>query len=165
MRRYETIFIIDPDLSEEQRAPLFERLKEIISRFNGMLVVFDQWGAKRLAYEIKKRARGFYVRLDFCGTGTLVNEIERFFQIDDRVLKYMTVVLERDVDLERIKADLAEPESEAESEVDPSAKEQEEVAVEAEPSDESLAQETPSEDLEVQESPNEGTDLESKKEE
>ncbi len=112
MRRYETIFIIDPDLSEEGRAPLFERLKDLFPQHNGLLVMVDEWGAKKLAYEIKKKARGYYVRLDYCGTGILVNEIERFFRIDDRVLKYMTVLLEENVDIETVKEEIARVEAE-----------------------------------------------------
>ena len=112
MRRYETIFIIDPDLSEEGRAPLFERLKDLFLQHNGLLVMVDEWGARKLAYEIKKKARGFYVRLDYCGAGILVNEIERFFRIDDRVLKYMTVLIEKDVDVESVKEEIASAEAE-----------------------------------------------------
>ncbi|MBW2642759.1 MAG: 30S ribosomal protein S6 [Deltaproteobacteria bacterium] len=112
MRRYETIFIIDPDLSEEGRAPLFERLKDLFPQHNGLLVMVDEWGAKKLAYDIKKKARGYYVRLDYCGTGILVNEIERFFRIDDRVLKYMTVLLEENVDIETVKEEIARAEAE-----------------------------------------------------
>ena len=112
MRRYETIFIIDPDLSEEGHAPLFERLKDLFDQHNGLLVVVDEWGTRKLAYEIKKKARGYYVRLDYCGTAILVNEIERFFRIDDRVLKYMTVLLEKDVDIESVKEEIARTEAE-----------------------------------------------------
>jgi small subunit ribosomal protein S6 len=112
MRRYETIFIIDPDLSEEGRAPLFDRLKDLFLQHNGLVVVVDEWGDRKLAYEIKKKTRGYYVRLDYCGTGTLVNEIERFFRIDDRVLKYMTVLLEKDVDVESVKEEIARMEAE-----------------------------------------------------
>ncbi|MEA3415411.1 MAG: 30S ribosomal protein S6 [Thermodesulfobacteriota bacterium] len=111
MRRYETIVIIDPKLSNEQRLPIFEKLKDLIVQQSGFLVIVDEWGDKRLAYEIKKRSHGYYVRLDFCGTGTLVNEIERFFRIDDRVLKYMTVLLDKDADVERIKKQMAEAEA------------------------------------------------------
>jgi len=111
MRRYETIVIIDPDLSNEQRLPVFEKLKGLIIQQGGFLVIVDEWGDKRLAYEIKKRSRGYYVRLDFCGTGALVNEMERFFRIDDRVLKYMTVLLDKDADVERIKEQMAEAEA------------------------------------------------------
>jgi len=112
MRRYETIFIIDPDLSEEGRAPLIDRLKDLFLQHNGLVVVVDEWGDRKLAYEIKKKTRGYYVRLDYCGTGTLVNEIERFFRIDDRVLKYMTVLLEKDVDVESVKEEIARMEAE-----------------------------------------------------
>ncbi|MFH1580606.1 MAG: 30S ribosomal protein S6 [Pseudomonadota bacterium] len=111
MRRYETIVIIDPDLSNEQRLPIFEKLKDLIARQDGFLVIVDEWGDKRLAYEIRKRSRGYYVRLDFCGTGALVNEMERFFRIDDSVLKYMTVLLDKDADVERIKEQMAEAEA------------------------------------------------------
>ena len=112
MRRYETIFIVDPDLSDEERSPLFERLKPLFPQLDGFLVMVEEWGTKNLAYEIKKKKRGYYVRLDYCGTGPLVNEIERFFRIDDRVLKYMTVLLEEDVDLESLQAELAKAETE-----------------------------------------------------
>ena len=115
MRRYETIVIVDPDLSNEQRLPVFERLKDLIVQQGGFLVIVDEWGDKRLAYEIKKRSRGYYVRLDFCGTGALVNEMERFFRIDERVLKYMTVLLDKDADVEKIKDQMSEAEAEAEA--------------------------------------------------
>ncbi len=110
MRRYETIFIIDNDLSEEERSPIFEKLKDLIQQHNGLQVMVDEWGTKRLAYEIKKKVRGYYVCLNYCGSGTLVNEIERFFRIDDRVLKYMTVLLDKDVDIENVKEEIAKAE-------------------------------------------------------
>ena len=111
MRRYETIVIIDPKLSNEQRLPIFEKLKDLIVQQSGFLVIVDEWGDKRLAYEIKKRSHGYYVRLDFCGTGALVNEMERFFRIDERALKYMTVLLDKDADVEKIKEQMAEAEA------------------------------------------------------
>ena len=110
MRRYETIFIIDNDLSEEGRSPIFEKLKDLIQQHDGLQVMLDEWGTKRLAYEIKKKARGYYVCLDYCGSGTLVNEIERSFRIDDRVLKYMTVLLDKYVDIEHVKEEIAKAE-------------------------------------------------------
>jgi small subunit ribosomal protein S6 len=107
MRRYETIFIVDNDLSEEDHSPIFEKLTDLIHQHSGLLVMVDEWGSKKLAYEIKKKARGYYVRLDYCGSGILVNEIERFFRIDDRILKYMTVLLDKDVDIEAVKEEIA----------------------------------------------------------
>jgi small subunit ribosomal protein S6 len=62
---------------------------------------------KKLAYEIKKKPRGYYLRIDYGGEGAVVDEIERFCRIDDRVLKYMTVLQDETVDVEKIKAELA----------------------------------------------------------
>lgn len=107
MRRYETIFIMDPDLSEEGRVPVFQRLEELIPSQGGTLFEMDQWGTRKLAYEIKKRTRGFYTRLDFCGPGELVDEMERNFRIDDRILKYMTVLVDEEPDIDQIKEALS----------------------------------------------------------
>ena len=105
MRRYETIVIVDPDLSEEGRAPLFDRIKEVIPQQGGTLIDIEDWGNKRLAYNIKKKPRGFYARLDYCGNGTVVDELERFFRIDDRMMKYLTVVIDEDADPEALLAE------------------------------------------------------------
>lgn len=113
MRRYETIIIIDPDLSAEKREPVLERVKDVIAQQGGYLAFIDDWGTRKLAYEIKKKERGYYVRFDFCGTGAVVDEIERFFRIDDRVLKYMTVLLDKIADIEKIKEEVAAAESKA----------------------------------------------------
>ena len=113
MRRYETFVIIDPDLSQEQREPLIGRVEELITQMDGFLVKTDDWGERKLAYNIKKKGRGYYVRFDYCGLAPLVNEIERFFRIDDRALKYMTVLLNADVDLEKIKEEKAARETAA----------------------------------------------------
>ncbi|MBT8372889.1 MAG: 30S ribosomal protein S6, partial [Deltaproteobacteria bacterium] len=119
MRRYETFVIMDPDLSQDQRDQVIQRVAELITQMDGFLVFTDDWGERRLAYDIKKRPRGYYVRFDYCGLSALVNEIERFFRIDDRALKYMTVLLDKTADLEKIKAEKDAAESEAEIEEAP----------------------------------------------
>jgi small subunit ribosomal protein S6 len=116
MRRYETFVIIDPDVSQEQRDLVLERVKELVTQMEGMLVFEDHWGDRKLAYEIRKKERGYYVRFDYCGGAELVNEIERFFRIDDRTLKYMTVLLDQEADLEKIKEEQAAAESKRELE-------------------------------------------------
>jgi small subunit ribosomal protein S6 len=123
MRRYETFVIIDPDISQDQRDPVVARINELIARQGGFLVFEDVWGERKLAYEIKKKERGYYIRFDYCGLSALVNEIERFFRIDDRVLKYMTVVLDKDVDLEKVKAEKAAAEIQREPEPEPAPQE------------------------------------------
>ena len=114
MRRYETFVIVDPDLSQDQRDQVIQRVEELITQMDGFLVFTDDWGERKLAYDIKKRARGYYVRFDYCGLSPLVNEIERFFRIDDRALKYMTILLDKVADLEKIKEEQAEAASKAE---------------------------------------------------
>lgn len=107
MRRYETVIISDPDLSEEARASLFERFKEIISQRGGEMIVSEEWGIQKLAYAIRKKPRGFYARLDYCGTGKSVDELERFCRIDDRVMKYLTVMLDEDTTPDRVREEIA----------------------------------------------------------
>jgi small subunit ribosomal protein S6 len=113
MRRYETIVILDSDLSEDERAPVFEKLTSLFPQYNGFLVGINEWGIKKLAYEIKKKPRGYYALIDFCGHGDLVDEMERFFRIDDKILKFMTVLLEENVNVEAIKEEIAEKEKKA----------------------------------------------------
>ena len=128
MRRYETFVIIDPDISQEDRNALIERVRELVTQMDGFLVFEDDWGERKLAYEIRKKERGYYVRFDFCGTAPLVSEIERFFRIDDRAIKYMTVVLDKDADLEKVKEEKAAAESKRELEKAAAASSEEDTA-------------------------------------
>ena len=113
MRRYETFIILDPDLSEDLRRPVIERVKEIMTQMGGTLLRMEEWGSRRLAYTIGKKERGYYVRFDFCGSGQLVAEVERFFRIDERVLKHMSVLLDSEPNLERIQEEMAKAEAAA----------------------------------------------------
>ena len=106
MRRYETVVIAHPSLSQEDRQPLLDKLTDLIPEPQGLLIKLDPWGQKRLAYEIKKQTRGFYILVEYCGDGALVKELERNIRLDDRALKYMTVCIEPEVDLEKVKAEI-----------------------------------------------------------
>jgi small subunit ribosomal protein S6 len=153
MRRYETIVILDSDLSEEERAPVFERLTSLFPQYNGFLIGIDEWGVKKLAYEIKKKPRGFYALISFCGHGDLVDEMERFFRIDDKILKFMTVLLEESVDIEAVKEEIAEKEKKA-AEAAAQAEKEKPVEAEAETAGEPVDAETPDEpeaETEIQE--------------
>jgi small subunit ribosomal protein S6 len=143
MRRYETIAIIDPDISEDDRTSLLTRIKEIIPQQEGVVVKEDLWGSRKLAYPIKKKPRGYYARYDYCGMGKAVEELERFFRIDDRVLKYLTVLLDPEADPEKIKAEMAEAEAASEPSVETPAAEPDKAPVakvESEPIDEKPAE-------------------------
>ncbi|MCU0563694.1 MAG: 30S ribosomal protein S6 [Desulfobacterales bacterium] len=113
MRRYETFVILDPDLSEDLRRPVIERAKDVMAQMGGTLLRVEEWGSRRLAYTIRKKERGYYVRLDFCGSGQLVGEMERFFRIDERVLKHMSVLLDSEPNVERIQEEMAKAEAAA----------------------------------------------------
>jgi len=118
MRRYETIFIADPDLQEEAQKDLFKKFTNLIDQEKGILVDFDDWGSKKLAYPINKKPRGHYVCMTYGGTGELVKEMERLFRLDDRVMKFMTVLLEKDVSPEALNQEIeaAKEESQPEKE-------------------------------------------------
>ncbi len=108
MNRYETIFIIEPDTGEEGRGQLIQKVKDIITNYNGALIEMDEWGTKKMAYEIRRKLRGYYVRADYCGSGDLIAEMERNFRIDDRILKFMTILLKEDTNPEKVRIELEE---------------------------------------------------------
>lgn len=108
MRKYETVFILDPDVKDQARTDLFDRVKNIITKENGILLNFDAWGNKKLAYEIKKKLRGFYVCITYGGTGSLVKELERNLRLSDDVLKFMTLLLSDDVTVEQLEEEAKE---------------------------------------------------------
>ena len=105
-RRYETIFITPADIPEEELHALIERYSAIVKGRKGILVKIEKWGKRKLAYEIKKQTRGYYVLLDFAGQTDIVNELERNFKIDDKILKYMTVKKEDVADLQELEGEL-----------------------------------------------------------
>ena len=93
MRKYETIFILDPDLEEEQSQSLIEKVKGIITQTNGEILKVEDWGKRKLAYEVKKKSKGHYILIHFSGSPTLLSELERNFRVMDAVIKYQSVRL------------------------------------------------------------------------
>lgn len=91
MRRYETIFILRPNVGEDEVKRVIESTSQIILDEKGTIIDIDKWGIKKLAYLIKKESLGYYVYCDYAGTPAAVAEIERKFRIDDLVMKYMTI--------------------------------------------------------------------------
>ncbi len=106
MRRYETIFIAYADLPEEEINGLVERYSAIIKDRKGILIKAEKWGKRKLAYEIKKHARGSYVLIDFAGTAAIVTELERNLRIGDKILKFMTVKTQDTVDLQELEKEM-----------------------------------------------------------
>jgi small subunit ribosomal protein S6 len=91
MRKYESIFILDPDLEEDQAQATIEKAKGIITQGNGEILKVEDWGKRKLAYEVKKKNKGHYILLHFTGSPALLSELERNFRVMDAVIKYMSV--------------------------------------------------------------------------
>jgi small subunit ribosomal protein S6 len=101
MRKYETFFIIDPDLTEEAYNLAGEKLKGIVNGNGGVVLTYVPWGKKKLAYPVKKRTQGLYILMEYGGGAQLVAELERNMRLDERVLKFITVKLEDRFDPEK----------------------------------------------------------------
>jgi small subunit ribosomal protein S6 len=111
MRRYETIFIVRPNVGEDEIEAITSRTTSTVENDGGTIFRINNWGLKKLAYLIKKENQGYYVYLNFAGSPVSIAEIERLFKIDDRVLKYLTVKLADSCDPEAVKEQLAQEES------------------------------------------------------
>ncbi|MBF0241478.1 MAG: 30S ribosomal protein S6 [Desulfamplus sp.] len=107
MRRYETVFIADPDLQEEARKNLFKKFTNLLSQTGGLLIKIEDWGNRKLAYEIKKKSRGYYLCLTYGGDGDIVRELERNLRLDEKIMKFMTILLEKDIDEEALRQEIA----------------------------------------------------------
>jgi small subunit ribosomal protein S6 len=139
MRKYETIFIINPDLTEEESKTVIDKVKDIIQSVEGEVLKVEEWGKKKLAYDIRKMSRGLFVLLHFQGSAQGLTELERNLRLMDEVLKYQTVKLDEKTEkmahmLSREKPPETEekPEAEAESQAEQSPKQEEEPKPEAE---------------------------------
>ena len=113
MRRYETLFIVTPDSSEEDLKAVAAKIKGVVTGMNGIVASYDEQGRKKLAYSVKKKNKGYYVLMDYVGSADIVSELERNMRLDDRVLKYLTVKLADQVDPESIEPEQPEPEEQA----------------------------------------------------
>lgn len=107
MRRYETVFVINAELSDEEIQSIIENYVKIIQEKNGIPINTERWGRKKLAYEIKKHQRGYYVILDYAAKPIVPKELERNFKIDERILRYITVKTEDHFNISSIQKDMA----------------------------------------------------------
>ena len=92
MTKYETTFILDPGLDENQVNQEVDRVVEWIKGLGGEVLEVQRWGKRRLAYEIGRRRDGIYTLLLYQGPGTVVKELERRFHLNESVLRSLTVL-------------------------------------------------------------------------
>ncbi len=93
LNSYETIFIIDGTLDEEAVKGLQDKFTNLIAA-NGTVETVDEWGKRRLAYEIKDRTEGFYVLVDFKADADFPKELDRQYKITDGILR--TIIIRKD---------------------------------------------------------------------
>ncbi|CAO0821760.1 Small ribosomal subunit protein bS6 [Desulfarculales bacterium] len=108
MRHYETLFIINPNLTEEETAATVGKFSAILTDAGSTMVKVDHWGRRRLAYEVKKFSKGYYVLFEYGALPKTVVEMERNFKIDERVIRFLTVKKEDIFDAEAVALALAE---------------------------------------------------------
>ncbi len=96
MELYESLFIIRPSLSDEETNALIEKMKGAVTKNGASLVRAENWGRKKLAYEIKRERKGAYVYFYFQGPGAVIAELERSYRLEDSIIKFLTVKLEEE---------------------------------------------------------------------
>jgi small subunit ribosomal protein S6 len=106
MRRYESVWVVDGDLPDEEVKSAIDKYTRIITTQGGTLVGMEEWGRKKLAYKIKTASRGYYVLADFAAKPETVKELERNYRIDDRIIRYLTVKKSDQVNLEDLQAEI-----------------------------------------------------------
>jgi small subunit ribosomal protein S6 len=91
MRQYETVFLISPNLEEEETEKVISQISDIISKKKGKLIQEDRWGKKKLAYPIKKFDEAFYVFFHYEGDSNIPFELEKRFKQTEAILRFLTV--------------------------------------------------------------------------
>ena len=120
MNHYETIYIADTTLDDDSLKEAIDKFSDLIKKLKGSIVKVNEWGKRKLAYAVKRFDKGYYVVLDFCALPKMVTELERNLKLDDRILKYITVKIDENVDLK----DLVSKEKEIEDTMEESHNEQ-----------------------------------------
>lgn len=95
MSSYESIFILKPDVREEEIETNLDKVKEFITNKGGVINRIEKWGKKRLAYQVKKQRYGNYIFVVFEGRPNLIPELEKNYKLNEDIVKYITIKQER----------------------------------------------------------------------
>ena len=95
MNQYETVFILTPVLSDQQMKETVEKFKGILAAQGAEIINEESWGLKKMAYPIQKKSTGFYQLVEFKAEPIVVDKLETSFRRDERVLRFLTVKLEK----------------------------------------------------------------------
>ena len=94
MRTYESIFIVHPEVVGDDQTALIDKYKTILSDQGADVLKLENWGTRTLAYQVKKQSKGCYVLVIFDAEPTVIAEFERRMRIDEKVIKFQTIILE-----------------------------------------------------------------------
>lgn len=94
-RLYETTFIINASLEDTQIEAAITHVQETITNNGGEINAVNRWGRKRLAYAIQKKNNGYYVNLEFLAPGTVVSRLEHNFLLDENILRFLSIQLDK----------------------------------------------------------------------
>jgi small subunit ribosomal protein S6 len=106
-RLYETTFIVNASLDDTQVDSVIGRVQDVIVKNGGTANALNKWGRKRLAYSINKKTNGFYVNIEFTAPAPLLASLERAFQLDEMILRFLTIQLDQKAIAARAKAQAA----------------------------------------------------------
>jgi small subunit ribosomal protein S6 len=95
LNNYETVFIVTPVLSEAQMKDTVEKFKELMKNSSAEIVHEENWGLKSLAYEIRGKSTGFYTLIEFKSEPTFIATLETEFKRDERIMRFLTVSLDK----------------------------------------------------------------------
>jgi len=108
IRRYETVFMVPADLDEAKIQDILNRLDAVLERTSGVLVRREDWGVRKLAYEINRHTKGRYFLMDFVGEPKIILELERNIKMIESILRFLTVKKADEVDMEGIRKEQEE---------------------------------------------------------
>ncbi|MCD6346538.1 MAG: 30S ribosomal protein S6 [Bacteroidales bacterium] len=95
LNQYETVFIVTPVLSEEQMKEAVKKFSAFLKENAAEIVHEDNWGLRKLAYPIQKKSTGFYHLIEFKCEGELINRLETEYRRDERIIRFLTMKMER----------------------------------------------------------------------
>ena len=104
MRHYETIYIINPNLADEDYGEVIKKYNDLLAKQKAVIIKVEEWGKQRMAYVVKKFDKGSFMLINYCGEADNTAEFERALKLDDRVLLFQTIKLADDVDPEELLA-------------------------------------------------------------
>ena len=96
-RQYELVYLLPPDSTEQQVAEVHQQVEAVVSRLNGQIDKMDNWGRRKLAYEIAHHKEAVYVLEVITGSGELMKELDRRFRVMDQVIRHMVVRVDREI--------------------------------------------------------------------